>query len=55
MASKPAIVSSHVGCAEDLVLNGKTGLVFEAGNLEKLTHALAEASPERTDAFRMAK
>lgn len=44
---KPAIVSNHVGCAEDLVLNGKTGLVFEAGDLEKLTHALAEALRDR--------
>lgn len=44
---KPAIVSSHVGCAEDLVLNGRTGLVFEAGNMEKLTNALAEALRDR--------
>lgn len=40
---KPAIVSTHVGCAEDLVLPGMTGLVFEAGNKESLAQALSTA------------
>lgn len=40
---KPAVVSSHVGCAEDLVIPGRTGLVFEAGSVEALAAALAGA------------
>jgi glycosyltransferase involved in cell wall biosynthesis len=44
---KAAIVSDHVGCAEDLVLNGKTGLVFAAGDLQALTGALAQALRDR--------
>jgi glycosyltransferase involved in cell wall biosynthesis len=39
---KPAIVSSHVGCSLDLVLPGKTGQVFEAGNREALREALCQ-------------
>lgn len=33
----PAIVSSKVGCAPDLIDEGKTGYVFEAGNIKDLT------------------
>ncbi len=39
----PAIVSSHVGCARDLVVPGETGLVFPAGDVEALHAALREA------------
>jgi glycosyltransferase involved in cell wall biosynthesis len=39
----PAIVSSHVGCAEDLVIPGQTGWVFEAGNVEALCGCIREA------------
>jgi glycosyltransferase involved in cell wall biosynthesis len=47
--SVPAIVSSHVGCARDLVLPEKTGLIFRAGDADDLTSALLRAteSPER--------
>ena len=47
--SKPVIVSSHVGCAGDLVEPFKNGLIFEAGNVDSLTQALKEAfsDPER--------
>lgn len=37
---KPVIVSSHVGCARDLVLPGKTGLIFPAGDVAALSCAL---------------
>jgi glycosyltransferase involved in cell wall biosynthesis len=44
---KAAIVSSHVGCAEDLVRPGETGLVFEAGNVASLAEALRAALAAR--------
>lgn len=40
---RPAIVSNHVGCAQDLVLPDETGLVFPAGNVEVLAEALQRA------------
>jgi glycosyltransferase involved in cell wall biosynthesis len=40
---RPAIVSTHVGCAEDLVAPGRNGLVVEAGNVVALAGALREA------------
>ena len=39
----PAIVSSHVGCARELVVPQETGLVFQAGSVEALRDALIEA------------
>jgi glycosyltransferase involved in cell wall biosynthesis len=36
----PIIVSSHVGCAEDLVRSGVNGLVFPAGSVSGLSEAL---------------
>jgi glycosyltransferase involved in cell wall biosynthesis len=44
---KPAIVSTHVGCAEDLVQPGITGLVFEAGSQDSLAQALSTALQSR--------
>lgn len=41
--ARAVIVSSHVGCAEDLVEHGVNGLVFPAGNVDALTAALVEA------------
>lgn len=41
--SRPVIVSSHVGCGPDLVLNGKTGWVFSAGNVDELATILQQA------------
>lgn len=41
--SRPAIVSSHVGCAEDLVRHGKNGLIFPAGDIDALTQCLKDA------------
>jgi len=44
---KPAIVSTHVGCAEDLIVPGETGLVFEAGNIDALAFSLNHALEDR--------
>jgi len=41
--SRPVIVSSHVGCGPDLVIPGKTGWIFPAGDVGALRSALAEA------------
>ena len=38
---RPVIVSTHVGCARDLVRDN--GLVFEAGNVDDLARTLGEA------------
>lgn len=40
---RPVIVSTHVGCAPDLVQDGETGRRFEAGNPQVLTAVLREA------------
>jgi glycosyltransferase involved in cell wall biosynthesis len=39
----PAIVSSHVGCGPDLIREGKTGWIFQAGDRADLTRCLSEA------------
>jgi len=39
----PAIVSSHVGCGPDLVVEGETGWQFSAGNVDELTGCLRAA------------
>jgi glycosyltransferase involved in cell wall biosynthesis len=36
----PAIVSDQVGCAEDLIHNGQTGLVYSCRNVEALARAM---------------
>ena len=41
--SRGAIVSDHVGCARDLVIPGKTGLTFPAGDVLALSQALRAA------------
>lgn len=43
----PAIVSSHVGCAPDLIEAGVTGWIFEAGNVAALQRALETAAANR--------
>ena len=47
--AKPIIVSSHVGCARDLVEPDANGLVFPAGDVDALTASLRDAlsDPER--------
>jgi glycosyltransferase involved in cell wall biosynthesis len=41
--SKPVIVSDHVGCARDLVVPYRNGLVFPAGDVNALAGRLEEA------------
>ncbi|MBD2491096.1 glycosyltransferase family 4 protein [Aulosira sp. FACHB-615] len=45
--SRPVIVSSHVGCAQDLIHHQHNGLVFPAGNVSALTSSLQEAFSDR--------
>ncbi|MBR00584.1 MAG: glycosyl transferase [Verrucomicrobiales bacterium] len=47
---RPAIVSSHVGCGPDLVIEGKTGWIFPAGDVKALRKAMEQAlmNPEET-------
>lgn len=40
---RPVIVSSHVGCAQDLVHPDRNGLIFPAGDVAALAHCLQEA------------
>jgi len=40
---RPVIVSTHVGCAQDLVHPGRNGLVFPAGDVTALADVLREA------------
>lgn len=51
--ARPAIVSSHVGCGPDLVLPGRTGWIFPAGDSAALTAVLADAlaDPQRLRAM----
>jgi glycosyltransferase involved in cell wall biosynthesis len=46
---RPVVVSSHVGCAQDLVEPGVTGLVFVAGRIDALAECLrvALSDPDR--------
>ncbi|MEL6457000.1 MAG: glycosyltransferase family 4 protein [Cyanobacteria bacterium J06621_15] len=44
---KPVIVSSHVGCAQDLVHPGKNGLIFNAGNISALAESLKQAFSDK--------
>lgn len=41
--ARPAIVSSHVGCGPDLVLNEESGWIFSAGNVGELGTILQRA------------
>ncbi|MCB1609826.1 MAG: glycosyltransferase family 4 protein [Xanthomonadales bacterium] len=49
----PAIVSDQVGCADDLVRHGQTGLVFPMGDIPALGSAISEmaSTPERRRAM----
>ncbi len=51
--ARPAVVSSHVGCAPDLVIEGETGWVFEAGDVDALARTLADALSDRERLVRM--
>jgi glycosyltransferase involved in cell wall biosynthesis len=52
----PAIVSDHVGCRGDLVVEGMTGWIYPTGNVAALTRCMGEAisDPERLRAMGVA-
>ena len=41
--AKPVVVSTHVGCGPDLVQQGQTGWVFEAGDIDALAAIIVQA------------
>jgi glycosyltransferase involved in cell wall biosynthesis len=45
--ARPVIVSTHVGCAADLVTPGETGWLFPAGDVDALAGRLREALADR--------
>jgi glycosyltransferase involved in cell wall biosynthesis len=45
--ARPIIVSTHVGCAEDLVHQGQNGLVFPTGDVSALARCLEQALADR--------
>ena len=49
----PAIVSDLVGCAEDLVFNGQTGLVFPCADIKILAECMASIASDPKAASRM--
>ena len=51
----PAIVSSQVGCAADLISEGQTGWTFPFGDWEKLAELLQTISGRRSDIAGMAE
>ena len=51
-ASKPVVVSNHVGSGPDLVVPNMNGLIFEAGNVESLAAALKEAVSDQEQLIR---
>jgi glycosyltransferase involved in cell wall biosynthesis len=50
---KPVVVSDRVGCARDLVHDGRNGFVFPAGDIDALTEALARVLEDRNRAAGM--
>ncbi len=48
----PCIVSSHVGCAADLISEGQTGWVFPAGDIDALAGVLRSALQAGPEALR---
>ena len=49
----PAIVSDFVGCAEDLVFNGRTGMVFPFGDINCLADCMISIACDPKAASRM--
>lgn len=48
-AGLPIVVSDEVGCGPDLVVEGKTGYVFEVGNISALAADIQDASRRSAD------
>jgi glycosyltransferase involved in cell wall biosynthesis len=51
----PIVVSSNVGCGRDLVTEGETGFVFEAGDADDLARCLAKFIDDPALAPRMSR
>jgi len=51
----PAILSDGVGCAPDLITEGKTGFTYPDGNLEELTDRMKRLVRDRTLRFEMSR
>lgn len=51
----PAILSDGVGCAPDLITEGKTGFTYPDGNLEELTDKMKRLAQDRTLRFEMSR
>lgn len=51
----PVIVSHRCGCVPELVLDGKTGYIFECGNIEQLAAKMIEAPRTFADNAQTAK
>ena len=51
----PAIVSDLVGCAEDLVFNGSTGMVFPFGDINSLADCMASMASDPSIAMGMGR
>jgi glycosyltransferase involved in cell wall biosynthesis len=51
--ARPAVVSDAVGCAPDLIRDGRTGAIFPLGDVEALSKILMAfaGSPERLRAM----
>jgi glycosyltransferase involved in cell wall biosynthesis len=49
----PAIVTDHVGCRGDLVVEGRTGWIYPTGDIAALNRCLHEAlgDPDRLRAM----
>jgi glycosyltransferase involved in cell wall biosynthesis len=51
--SRPVIVSNKCGCAIDLIQDGKTGYVFESGNLPGLINKMTAFVQTKNDGIKM--
>ena len=51
----PVIVSDQVGCHRDLVIEGKTGLIFQSGDAQALSFALQHLMQDTAEAKRMGR
>lgn len=49
----PAVVSNLVGCAEDLVIEGVTGMTFDCGDVQGLSHCMRTMAGDPAAARRM--
>ena len=50
---RPAVVSDQVGCVEDLVISGKTGLRYSCGHVEALAQAMQDLASDQEEARAM--